>query len=81
MLVDCELLEAIAAGPVKDTAFAGIGEKYVARREYASAREFASVCDHVDFLIAMSESREELARALGDLRRRLTVANRGAAQQ
>ena len=68
--VDWELLETIHLGPSSDR-IRELAAKYVSRRDYASAREFASVCDSLDFLVAMSEPLPDLTQLLSDLRRRV----------
>ena len=80
MRVDCELLEAIARGVPDDETLMKISARYAARRQYASAREFASVCDHLDFLVAMSEQDELTTLALRNLRERLKSSKTPAAQ-
>jgi hypothetical protein len=69
--VDCELLETIHTGPPAAERIREIADKYRSRREYASARQFASICDHLDFLVAMSEPLPDLAPVLAELRVRV----------
>jgi pimeloyl-ACP methyl ester carboxylesterase len=71
MRVDCDLLEAMADGVPDDVTLAEIGNRYLSRRKYASAREFASVVDHLDFLVTMSEADEHTTLALRNLRERI----------
>jgi hypothetical protein len=69
MRVDCDLLEAIDAGIPAESRIKELADLYVARRQYASARQFASVRDQLDFLVAMSARRPEVSASLALLRR------------
>ena len=80
MLVDCDLIEAIAAGTLTDAIVKDLGERYVARRAYASAREAATASDHVEFLVAMSNENDQPGPALRELRRLLRITDSRAAQ-
>ena len=80
MRVDCDLLEAIATGVAQRRGGGAIGDRYVDRREYASAREVASVCDHFDFLDAMAEGNERLDRRFASCVERLSITDTRAAQ-
>jgi pimeloyl-ACP methyl ester carboxylesterase len=80
MRVDCDLIEAIATGSLSDPLVAAIGDRYVNRREYASAREAASVSDHFEFLDTMAEGNEQAGPAIRELRRRLSITDPRAAQ-
>jgi hypothetical protein len=75
--VDCELLETLHSGTLSAGRVGELAEHYVSRRDYASAREYASVCDHLGFLTAMSEPIPVLASLLRELRRQVG-ANGGA---
>lgn len=72
--VDCELLETVQAGPLTPERVGQLADEYVRRREYASAREFASICDHLDFLVAMAEPVADMAPRLAELRRKVDTA-------
>ena len=78
MRIDCELLEIIFEGAPPREKLIDIGSRYQDSRRHASAREFASVCDQLDFLVAMAEGRMELAEGLAELRRRMTASASGA---
>ncbi len=51
-----------------------IAEKYRDAALLGSPREYASVLDQIDFLIAMAGARKKTARNLNSLRRRLDAA-------
>ncbi len=70
MRVDCELIEAMSAGPLDKPGAKRIAERYVAFRDFASAREFLSVVDHLDFLIDMAE-KTRFAKGLRELRQQI----------
>jgi hypothetical protein len=55
MRIDCDLLKATHAGTATDQRMAEIAERYLSHRKFGSAREFASIFDQLDFLVAMSE--------------------------
>jgi CHAT domain len=71
MRVDCELLEAIHTAVPADQRIGQIADRYLARLEHASAREFASTRDQLEFLAAMAAPHGEAARLFADLRQRL----------
>jgi hypothetical protein len=72
--VDCELLETVHAGPLTRDRVGRFADEYLRRREYASAREFASICDHLDFLVVMAEPVADMAPLLAELRKRVEPA-------
>jgi hypothetical protein len=54
MRVDCDLLEAIVSNTLDEAKVQTIADAYLRHREHASAREFASVRDQVQFLKDMA---------------------------
>jgi len=71
MRVDAELLQALCEGASSTKQINLIAEKYRDASHLASPREYASVLDQIDFLIAMAGSRKQVAKALTSLRRKL----------
>lgn len=75
MRVDCDLLEAIDAGSFTEARLRELADLYVSRREHGSARQFASVRDQLDFLLAMAAPLPPVASAFSLLRQSIAGAD------
>jgi len=71
--IDLALLELLVDGKFHDTQSKKLVERYHDVRKLASAREFATVTDQIDFLetMAVAAKKKEIAKFLGDLRQKL----------
>jgi hypothetical protein len=77
--VDCQLLETVHKGAATAAQVASLAQEYLSWRDYASAREFASICDHLDFLVVMSGPLAELNPLLASLREQVGNGRAAAA--
>jgi pimeloyl-ACP methyl ester carboxylesterase len=71
MIVDRALLEALLGGSPKEVQINDIADRYLEARKMASPREFESVLDQIDFLIAMAEKDPSLTQGLTRLLQKL----------
>ncbi len=74
MRVDAELLQVLCQGELTARQTKLIADKYRDAALLGSPREFASVLDQIDFLIAMAGARKQIAKDLNSLRRKLDAA-------
>jgi len=71
MRVDFELLQALYEGEPSTKQINAIAEKYRDAAQLGSPREYASVLDQIEFLIAMTGEQKHIAKQLNSLRRKL----------
>jgi len=76
MRVDAELLQALCQGELSAKQINLIAEKYRDAALLGSPREYASVLDQLDFLIAMTGAQKPAAKDLNALRRKLDGAGK-----
>lgn len=71
MRIDAELLQALCQGELTARQVNLIAEKYRDAAKLGSPREYASVLDQIEFLIAMTGGQKQIAKHLNALRRKL----------
>lgn len=73
MKADLAVVEALGRDALDDVERERLLREYLAAREHGSAREFASVCDQLDFLLDTAPEGVAVAPSLRELRQRLAA--------
>jgi CHAT domain-containing protein len=73
MKADLAVVEALGRDVLDDAERERLRREYLAVREYGTAREFASVCDQLDFMLEMAPEGVGVVPSLRELRQRLAA--------
>lgn len=70
--VDLDLLDALLEGDVPDVRMEALAERYREVQKLGSPKDFASIIDQLDFLLAMAEKNPTITASLTRLKNKLT---------